>query len=154
MSAFALNPLFSADGTSDLENRPDWSLFCFSHLPTSLMFCCCLRNSLGKLQTLETDLCSTSLPNQEENPQLPASKDPVPSAALAGVQVDADTGGGKSVFVHKPPWISFASPWKGDSAGYSLTAYIVDSMEGMHKERSWGKHWEEKGWWKCKSETE
>ncbi|XP_059585827.1 protein FAM13C isoform X1 [Alligator mississippiensis] len=57
------------------------------------MFCFCLQNSLLKLQTLETDLCSAFLPAQEEIPQLPASKDPVPSSVQSSVQDDGASYG-------------------------------------------------------------
>ncbi|XP_028585140.2 protein FAM13C isoform X1 [Podarcis muralis] len=52
------------------------------------------ENSLLKLQALETDLCSAFLPNQEETPQLPASKDPVASSIpTSSVQVDGESCG-------------------------------------------------------------
>ncbi|KAH0623482.1 hypothetical protein JD844_006263 [Phrynosoma platyrhinos] len=57
------------------------------------MFCFCLQNSLLKLQALETDLCSAFLPNQDETPQLPALKDPIPSSVPASVQADGDNCG-------------------------------------------------------------
>ncbi|XP_042313983.1 protein FAM13C isoform X7 [Sceloporus undulatus] len=51
------------------------------------------ENSLLKLQALETDLCSAFLPNQEESPQLPALKDPIPSSVPTSVQADGDSCG-------------------------------------------------------------
>uniref|UniRef100_A0A8D2JLE0 Family with sequence similarity 13 member C n=1 Tax=Varanus komodoensis TaxID=61221 RepID=A0A8D2JLE0_VARKO len=55
---------------------------------SSLKFCLCPQNFLLKLQVLETDLCSTFLPNQEETPQLPSSKDPATSSLDSWVQAD------------------------------------------------------------------
>nr|XP_009674530.1 PREDICTED: protein FAM13C isoform X4 [Struthio camelus australis] len=51
------------------------------------------ENSLLKLQALETDLCSAFLTTQEGAPQLPASKDPAPSAVQTGVQTDGGSCG-------------------------------------------------------------
>ncbi|NXN31149.1 FA13C protein, partial [Nycticryphes semicollaris] len=51
------------------------------------------KNSLLKLQALETDLCSAFLPTQEETPQLPAPKDPAPSSVQTSAQADGASCG-------------------------------------------------------------
>ncbi|NWW47461.1 FA13C protein, partial [Pedionomus torquatus] len=51
------------------------------------------KNSLLKLQALETDLCSAFLPTQEETAQLPAPKDPAPSSVQTSAQADGASCG-------------------------------------------------------------
>uniref|UniRef100_A0A7M4EVV7 Family with sequence similarity 13 member C n=1 Tax=Crocodylus porosus TaxID=8502 RepID=A0A7M4EVV7_CROPO len=79
-----LGPRAWLDHTGGCKNLALYFCCCLS-IP---MFCFCLQNSLLKLQPLETDLCSAFLPTQEETPQLPASKDPVPSSVQSSVQAD------------------------------------------------------------------
>uniref|UniRef100_A0A7M4FXY2 Family with sequence similarity 13 member C n=1 Tax=Crocodylus porosus TaxID=8502 RepID=A0A7M4FXY2_CROPO len=98
-----LGPRAWLDHTGGCKNLALYFCCCLS-IP---MFCFCLQNSLLKLQPLETDLCSAFLPTQEETPQLPASKDPVPSSVQSSVQAD----GGASPADHMPS----CRDWQNDA---------------------------------------
>nr|XP_009674761.1 PREDICTED: protein FAM13C isoform X7 [Struthio camelus australis] len=82
------------------------------------------ENSLLKLQALETDLCSAFLTTQEGAPQLPASKDPAPSAVQTGVQTDGGSCGEQYHFIS--PIIDF-----------NLMHQQRDSEEPVPAQRDW-----------------
>ncbi|NXS65059.1 FA13C protein, partial [Pandion haliaetus] len=83
------------------------------------------ENSLLKLQALETDLCSAFLPAQEETPQLPAPKDPVPSSVQTSVQADGASCG-EPVPAHRD-WQNDmdSSPQEHHSLGTSRLLYHI-----------------------------
>ena len=57
------------------------------------MFCFCWQNSLLKLQTLESGLCSAFLTTQEEDGQVHGVKDPAPAATQSVPADGVETAG-------------------------------------------------------------
>ncbi|XP_069467322.1 protein FAM13C [Ambystoma mexicanum] len=86
----AQSATFRCQDAADVETRKGQNIFALAN-EAAEQYQNCDENSFLKLQSLESDLCSAVLPNQEEGAQLQGAKDPVPSLGQGG-QADGVNG--------------------------------------------------------------